>query len=165
MRKLLPVLLAVIGIAGGIGAGLFLRPAPEPAQAEAACGPQADIAAAPVPAPVAPAAPPDLDYVKMSNQFVVPLVGNDRVSGMVILTLSLEVTPGLRENVFAREPKLRDQFLQVLFDHANVGGFRGTFTSAGAMDPLRKNLLDVARGVLGPGVTDILITDIARQDV
>lgn len=162
MRKLLPVLLAIIGIAGGVGAGIALRPAPQFALSEAPCGPDM---ALPKPEALSAASPVGVEYIKIANQFVVPLVGNDRVSGMIILTLSVEVSTGMGETVYAREPKLRDQFLQVLFDHANVGGFRGTFTSAEAMEPLRRNLLDVAQSVLGPGVTDILITDIARQDV
>ena len=29
MGKLLPILLAIVGISGGVGAGLMLRPAPE----------------------------------------------------------------------------------------------------------------------------------------
>lgn len=162
MRKLLPVLLAIIGIAGGVGAGIALRPAPQSALSEAPCGPDM---ALPKPEALSAASPVGVEYIKIANQFVVPLVGNDRVSGMIILTLSVEVSTGMAETVYAREPKLRDQFLQVLFDHANVGGFRGTFTSAEAMEPLRRNLLDVAQSVLGTGVTDILITDIARQDV
>jgi hypothetical protein len=33
------------------------------------------------------------------------------------------------------------------------------------MDSLRQSLLDAAQGVMGKDVTDVLITDIARQDV
>ena len=83
---------------------------------------------------------------------------------MVILTLSLEVTQGTTEQVYAREPKLRDAFLQLLFDHANTGGFRGSFTDAANLVILRKGLLDIAKGILGDIVTDVLITDIVRQD-
>ena len=68
------------------------------------------------------------EYVKLNNQFVVPVVEDGRVAAMVVLSLSLEVEAGNTEAVYQREPKLRDAFLQVLFDHANVGGFCGSFT-------------------------------------
>lgn len=151
IRKLLPLVLALIGLGAGAGAGFFLRPAPEP-----------DPAAEEVAAPVDPALVPD--YVKLSNQFVVPLVEKERITAMVILTLSLEVTQGTSEQVYAREPKLRDAFLQLLFDHANTGGFRGSFTDAANLVILREGLREIAQKVLGDSVTDVLITDIVRQD-
>lgn len=152
IRKLLPLALCLIGAGAGAGAGLFLRPPP----------PEPDPAAEAAPAPVDPALVPD--YVKLSNQFVVPLVEKERISAMVILTLSLEVTQGTTEQVYAREPKLRDAFLQLLFDHANTGGFRGSFTDAANLVILRRGLLDIAKSILGDIVTDVLITDIVRQD-
>ncbi len=153
MRKLLPVLLALIGLAAGAGAGFFLRPAPEPA-AEAE-----EVAAAPASSPtVAP------DYVRLNNQFVVPVVEDGRVTSMVILSLGIEIGSGRSEDVYSREPRLRDAFLRVLFDHANIGGFRGSFTDATTLTQLRQALLEAARRVIGPGVSDVLITDIMRQD-
>jgi flagellar basal body-associated protein FliL len=149
MRRLLPLVLALLGLAAGAGAGLALRPAADPAGG-----------AAPAPAP--PAAPPD--YVRLSNQFVVPVVEGGRVAAMVILSLGLEVAPGETEAVYAREPKLRDAFLQVLFDHANAGGFRGAFTEGSNVSLLRGALREAAQGVLGDTVRDILIADIVRQD-
>jgi hypothetical protein len=104
------------------------------------------------------------DYVKLNNQFVVPVVEGGRVAAMVILSLSLEVAPGSSEAVYAREPKLRDVFLQVLFDHANAGGFRGTFTDGANLVLLREALQESAASVLGAMVTDVLISDIVRQD-
>lgn len=151
IRKLLPLVLCLIGAGAGAGAGLFLRPAAE-----------IDPMAEEVPAPVDPALIPD--YVKLSNQFIVPLVEKERIASMVILSLSLEVTQGSMEQVYGREPKLRDAFLQLLFDHANTGGFRGSFTDAANLVILRNGLLDIAQKTLGDIVTDVLITDIVRQD-
>lgn len=104
------------------------------------------------------------EYVKMNNQFVVPVVDEGRVAAMVVLSLSLEVEAGNTEAVYQREPKLRDAFLQVLFDHANVGGFSGSFTDGSNLVVLRTSLKEAASLVLGTMVSDILITDIARQD-
>ena len=150
MKKLiLPLILGLIGLGAGVGAGVFLRPAPdaeghtEMTKAE-------------------PEVPPE--YVKLNNQFVIPVVQDGQVAALVVLSLSLEVTPGNTETVFATEPKLRDVFLQVLFDHANAGGFKGSFTDASNLVVLRQALKEVAMQVLGEVVRDVLIVDIARQD-
>ena len=84
---------------------------------------------------------------------------------MVILALSLEVSVGGTEQVYLLEPKLRDVFLQVLFDHANSGGFSGEFTDSTNMVILRDALREAARKTLGKMVSDVLIIDIARQDL
>ena len=164
MRKLLPILLALIGTGAGVGAGFLLKPEPaEPSTAEVECVPPAeDQAIAPVEEPAA--APETREYVKLNNQFVVPIMAPDRVQSLVVASISLEVGIGATQTVYAREPKLRDVFLQVMFDHANIGGFDGAFTEAERMEPLRKALLQQARSVLGADVTDVLITEIARQD-
>lgn len=149
LRKLLPVLFFVIATAGGVGAGMFLRPpAPEGA------------AHSPAPTPE----PKPRDYVKLPNQFVVPILENGRVQSLVILSLSLEVPVGGSEQVYAREPKLRDGFLQAMYQHANNGGFRGNFTESSNLEPLRRALLEVAQSVLAEGVSDVLISDLIRQD-
>jgi flagellar protein FliL len=167
IRKLLPVLLALLGLGGGIGAGLFLRPTPEPADeasADHSEGGGAEHAAAPEDGAEGEAEEGGPEYVKMNNQFVVPVVEKGRVSAMVVLSLTLEVEAGNTENVYQREPKLRDAFLQVLFDHANIGGFSGTFTDGSNLVALRTGLKEAAAVVLGKTIRDVLITDIARQD-
>lgn len=165
MRKLLPIILALLGTGAGVGAGFFLMPAPEEhAEGEMVeCLPPADHAEAEAPPPEE-AEPSTREYVKLNNQFVVPIMSEDRVSALVVAALSVEVTTGSTETVYSREPKLRDVFLQVLFDHANAGGFRGNFTNGSRMEDLRRGLMDAARPVLGDIVSDVLITEIARQD-
>ena len=147
LRILIPVLLFLVATGGGVGAGLFLRPAPDPQESAA-------------PPPVKPPS----DYVKLPNQFVVPYVENGRVQSLVIMSLSLEVPVGGTEATFAKEPKLRDGFLQVLYQHANAGGFQGNFTEAANLEPLRRALLEVAKSILADGVSDVLISELVRQD-
>jgi flagellar protein FliL len=162
IRKLLPLLLALVGLAGGLGAGVFLRPAPEPAEVDAEA--TDTHAEADKEAGDHEAAPGLTEFVKMNNQFVVPVVERGKVSALVVLSLSLEVETGTTESIYEREPKLRDVFLQVLFDHANVGGFSGSFTDGANLVVLRTSLREAAGLVLGKTVKDVLITDIARQD-
>lgn len=157
-RLILPLLLALLGIAVGAGSGYVLRPAaPAPTEAGAATE------------PAAPAQGPDAsgessEFVKLNNQFIVPDLDDGAIVSLVVLSLSLEVATGGTEAVYAAEPKLRDALLQVLFDHANARGFRGDFTAAGQMEDLRRALLEAARRILGPTVKAVLISDIARQD-
>ena len=166
MKKLLPLILILLGIGGGVGAGLALRPEPAEDMAAQNCAPAGEAKSA------KPAGSQDetaqeastQEYVKLNNQFVIPVVAGSAVESLVVMSLSIEVTPGSTETVYRHEPKLRDQFLEVLFAHANMGGFRGSFTDANNLDVLRRALLDSARAVLGDTVTGILITDLGRRD-
>lgn len=171
IKKLLPLLLALIGLGGGIGAGILLRPDPVEVVEIDPCGDvgvkDPNHAAAPDVAHTAETedGASAYEYVKLNNQFVIPDLEDGRVVAMVVLSLSLEATTGSREVIYAREPKLRDSFLQVLFDHANIGGFKGAFTDSHTMSALRQALLEVARKTLGPEIHDVLIIDIVRQDI
>lgn len=166
-RMLLPLLLMIVGLAGGLGAGLMLKPEPAPEEdaqvadaARAGAPPRSHQGAGDGPNPAEA-----LEYVKLNNQFVIPVVSRDLISAMIVLSLTVEIVPGTSQAIYDREPKLRDAFLQVLFDHANIGGFEGAFTNAGNMDVLRRSLSDVAQRVVGDTARGVLITDIARQDV
>lgn len=152
LAKLLPILLALTGLGAGVGGGIMLRPVPEPP----AEGQEAT--------PSEQEATPAREYVKLNNQFVVPIVEGGRVAALVIMSLSVEVPPGGTEQIFAREPKLRDALLQVMFDHANAGGFRGTFTDGSNMVLLRNALREMAIKTMGPLISDVLIVEIVRQD-
>jgi flagellar protein FliL len=175
MGKIIPIILALTGLGAGTGAGFYLRPhtgaadehatAAESAHGEAAAEGE-DHAGAPAEEASAGHGEGETgpEYVKMSNQFIVPVVEDGRVASMVVLSLSLEVASGSSEAVFAREPKLRDSFLQILFDHANAGGFRGSFTDGANLIVLRRSLMEAAQKTMGDKITDVLIADIARQD-
>ena len=191
-RKLVPVLLGLGGLGVGLGAGAALRPAadmaadampaempaevPDTPKAAAAAdhGATDDGHAAEEPAEAGhddgahgssgDGAKSDRDYVKFTNQFVIPVIEQGRVAALVVLSLGLEVSAGLTERVYALEPKLRDAMLRVLFDHANAGGFSGAFTDGLAMEPLRAALLESAVREFGPDAKEILIIDVVRQD-
>jgi hypothetical protein len=168
MKKLLPILMALIGIGGGIGAGIALKPEPQP---EIVCGPDDTESEHVEHAEVAPEPAADgedtatHEYVKLNNQFVVPIVKDGEVGALVVLALNLEVVAGFKDSVFQLEPKLRNAFLLVLFDHANAGGFNGTFTSSNNMTVLQNALLESAHSALGNSITGVLITDVVRQEV
>ena len=170
LAKLLPLLFLIAGTGGGVGAGLFLVPGPQSHFEMGGHGPTSEQAGSEkTPATMTdshgnPIDPSATEFVKMSNQFVIPVVKNDKISALVVVSLSLETRVGISENIYEREPKLRDMFLRVLFDHANMGGFQGAFTKAETMNLLRSALREVAQKEFGSGVQDVLIVDIVRQD-
>lgn len=152
MAKLIPILLIVLGLGGGIGAGLWLRPLPEPEQTETEDMPMPDLAHL------------DITLHDMQNQFMVPLLDGDRIVSVIVISLTLEVAGAEQSAVVHNEPRLRDRFLQVMFDHANSGGFDGMFTSNNNMTLLRQALLETAQSLLGrEAVMGVLITDILRS--
>lgn len=169
MAKIIPLLLIVFGMLAGGGAGILLRPVP---QDDAVCAGELhlpeceeveiDEVADVTDQKVDPAA---VQYVKLNNQFVVPVVKDGSVTSLVVMSLSIETIPSMTDTVFKLEPKLRDAFLQVMFLHANSGGFEGQFTSGETMKDLKGSLFEAAREILGDAITNVLITDILRQDV
>lgn len=81
------------------------------------------------------------------------------------VSVSIEVSAGGKEAIYEVEPKLRDSFLQAMFDHANIGGFSGNFTSGENLRPLREELVRRAKTISPSIARDVLIIDIVRQDV
>ncbi|EBA13840.1 hypothetical protein [Roseobacter sp. CCS2] len=162
---LLPVILLLAGTGAGVGAGLFLTPEPvEDAAVDTHDCPTPDTTMDATAVTAAVEVTPEREYAKLNNQFIIPVIEDEKVAALVVMSLNLEVTVGSRTAVFAAEPKLRDRFLQVMFDHANNGGFSGNFTTGTKMRALRNELLRVAQDISGPRITDVLVIDLVRQD-
>ena len=165
MGKLILILvLALLGTGAGIAGGIALTLSAEDEatdKSEHVCEPQGEAE----PELAEPVREGPSEYVRLANQFVVPVVKDDRVASLVVMSLSLEVAPGTRERALAAEPKIRDEFLRAMFLHANIGGFSGDFTRGERIEQLRKQLTRGAREIVGQeAVYGVLITDIARQD-
>lgn len=171
MRFILPVVLALVGTIAGGGAAWFFAKPPVADVAEAAienCAPprnQTTVSLTDAP-PVRVDAVDleDREFVRLNNQFVIPIVTETRVAALVVLSIAIETKIGQSDVVYAREPKLRDLFLEALFDQASLGRFSGEFANPANLRPLRDELTIIARRVLGEDVSDVLITDLARQD-
>lgn len=179
MKLLIPVILLLVGVGGGVGAAIMLAPTPEPAEASDPEAEETDAAedtgeeseadtdkeaeTEPEEEEDAGEAKP-VEFLNMENQFIVPLVDDGVVHGLVVITISLEVVEGTIATVHQLEPKIRDRFLQVLFNHANNGGFAGNFTDFRYIQSLKDELLRNAQVVAGRDVSDILILDLVRQD-
>ncbi|MDF1668141.1 MAG: flagellar basal body-associated FliL family protein [Roseovarius sp.] len=163
IRKLFPILLILIGAGAGIGAGIILKSSPTDMANHNPCGDMSEPDTHMVEEGPAEAEMPE--YVELNNQFVIPVVSVDLVESLVVMSVGIEVDAGQTEIIYTREPKLRDALLQVMFDHANIGGFQGRFTDGNNLDVLRASLTEAAQNVVGKIVTGVVITDIARQDV
>lgn len=160
MRIVLWLVIILVGAIAGGGAWYVTNPS-EPGHAAAPEGPENAIVL-PEPAPDDDAA--SREFIRLNNQFVVPVLRDGAVSALVIMSLTIEAPTGSREAIFASEPKLRDALLSTLFDHANSGGFDGVFTETRTLASLRASLRETARSVLSDEVHDVLIMDLVRQD-
>lgn len=165
MGKILPVLLLLIGVGAGGGAGFMLRPAPPEMDEKASQEEEHSEDVEDASEDVVDTINEDFNYVKINNQFVIPVIKNDRIAALVVMSVSLETKATETSGIYDREPKLRDAFLQVMFDHAYIGGFDGVYTAPAAMDALRRSLLMSARRIVNVDITDVLITDIVKQEV
>jgi len=154
MKKLLPVILALVGLLAGAGAGWSLRPGIERAADDT--GDEAAAHYSP--------APSNTETLRLPGQFVVPILEDGRVRMMVVLGLALELAEGHDVSLQRQEARLRAVLLQVMFDHANTGGFEGVFTSGEALLLLRRTLREAARAEIGVALHDVLITELLRQE-
>jgi hypothetical protein len=165
MKKLLPVILLLVGIGAGVGAGLALRP--EPAPIEPTEGAEGDVHAEKKSdkKDEEEGPPQGREYVDLVDQFIVPVVNDDAVASLILITLTIEVEAGNSDAIFEAEPRIRGVLLQAMFDHANIGGFDGAFTNSSKLDRLRKTFLEAAQITFGHEITDVLIVQITRQDI
>lgn len=185
MKMLIPIALALVGLGAGVGAGFMLKPPPPEEHATGPCGDAAGASddGAPVGeeecpdiAGLDPFEPEDGDqkgkeedhaiYVPLEKPFVVPVFADEKVVSMVVVSLSVAAAVEDPELIQSIEPRLRDRLLDALFQHSNTGGFSGSFTTGRKIEDLKTALLRAAQSVVGAElVTEILITEINRQDV
>lgn len=153
---LVPILALVAGV--GVGAGGAFMMAPEKEEAPPPV-PQEESFAQREPGMGEPT-----EFAELGNQFVVPVLREGAVRALVLVSVTLEVSEGTTGDVYALEPRIRDAFLQVLFDHSNSGGFDDRFTQSDRMLVLRQGLREAAHRLLGEILRDVLIVDIVRQE-
>jgi len=160
MKMIVALILILLGLAGGAGLGVYLKPPDLPAGA--------DGAAAQAPAKAdrqkeeKESAPPD--YVKLGRQIVVPVVEGGETRALMLFELALDMAPGTAGAVFTHEPRLRDAFLRDFFAMSHTGAFLTTYTDDRVIEELRAKLLDSARAHLGDDVRDILMLEVIRQE-
>lgn len=164
LKKIMPLFALLFGLAGGGAAAIFLAPPPddEPMSQHEATAP--DTQSETSSNDLQDRASGSFEIVKLPSQFVVPVIMDNRVRAMVILTVALEVEVGQGDRVRALEPKLRDEFLAELFSLAALDGFKDEMISRKTLELVKRALSVRSSEVLGLQNVNVLVTDMARQD-
>lgn len=163
MKKLLPILIALLGLGGGVAAGTILKPA-EAVLTEADMSDGAHGADAAAGDDGHGAVDDDnIVYVGLDKPFFVPVMRHGRTNTLVRLDIHLEVPEDLEEDVKKHDPKLRDAFLRTVMNFSHEGGFSRVHGGEG-FTILRDDLLLSARQILGPSVKTVLIGEILARD-
>ncbi|WP_300394434.1 flagellar basal body-associated FliL family protein [Henriciella sp.] len=104
-------------------------------------------------------------YYKFSREFVVPIVGTERVKSLVILNLNLEVDESASQDLFSREPALRDNIMTALISLSADDEIFNSLNSIEHYETIRSMILANLQNSFGEGVKNVLILDMARQDL
>jgi len=187
MKKIVPLLLVILGIVGGGAAGMFLKPAPEISESEQEEHADADGKGKGKPSDHGASeagahskddhgegehlettdgeVPVGRAYVKVGRQTIVPIVDGGRTQALMLFEFAVDVPAEQSDTVHAIEPRLRDAFLRELMQMSHTGAFMETFTDDRIIEELRRNLVLAARTYLGSDVGDVLILDLMRQEI
>lgn len=107
----------------------------------------------------------DTMYFKFSREFIVPIMDEKRVRSLVILNINLEADSSMSDLLFSMEPKLRDNIMTSLISISSDGHTFQNFNEVESYEAIRTTVLKNVSEITGPGINNILILDIARQDM
>ena len=107
----------------------------------------------------------DVTYYKFSREFVVPMIENDRVQSLIILNLNLEVDTSISQELFSKEPVLRDNIMTTLVKLSSGGRTLNSITDVDNYETLRSMILTNLQNEVPNGIRNVLILDMARQDL
>lgn len=105
------------------------------------------------------------EYYKFTREFIVPIMKDERVESLVIININLETEPGVSQSLFTMEPKLRDNIMTTLIDLSNDGHTLERMTSAENYETIRSMIKKNLTSVVSTGIENVLIVDLAKQDV
>lgn len=104
-------------------------------------------------------------YFNFSREFIVPIMANQRVESLVIININLEVQPSLMDKMFSLKPKLRDNIMTTLVGLSNDGKTLVEPTSVDSYETIRSVILMNLNSVVASGIENVLIMDLAKQDL
>ena len=154
MKLILPLIVIILGVAAGVGAGIFLRPAAVAGHAAAeaeASEENGDVT--------------ERSFVKIGRQTIVPVVNDGETQALMLFELAVDVPATNVDRVHEMEPRLRDAFLRELFQMSYTGAFLENFTENRIIEELRHNLTLAARKYLEDKQAEVLILDVMRQEM
>ena len=166
MRKVLVILLPLLGLIGGSVGGLLLRPAAQeelgkPAgHGEGHAETRQDHEAT-----LAQTGAGERSFVKIGRQTIIPVVEEGKTRALMLFELAIDVSADANDRALQLEPRLRDAFLDQLLQMSYTGAFLTNFTDDRVIEELRRNLTRAAREHLGDAVREVLILDVMRQEL
>jgi len=111
------------------------------------------------------AASGDVVYFKFTREFIVPLMHDRKVESLVILNINLEADSSVSQKLFSMEPKIRDNIMTTLIELSNDGQTFDNITDVESYETLRAMILLNLQKVVTSGIQNVLIVDIAQQDL
>ncbi|MFK7945382.1 MAG: flagellar basal body-associated FliL family protein [Paracoccaceae bacterium] len=169
MKKILPIILLILGVAGGGVAGVFLKPPEEPPEEDGQAKDEARHAATRENSDsedlTEGEAPTNRAFVKVGRQTIVPVLDGGETRALMLFELAVDVPAASANIVHEMEPRLRDAFLRELFQMSYTGAFLTEFTDDRVIEELRRNLTRAARQYVGEDAREVLILDVMRQEM
>lgn len=107
----------------------------------------------------------EVSYYRFTREFVVPIISNERVDSLVILNLNLEVDNSVSDKLFSMEPKIRDNIMTTLIKLSNDGDTLHSLTDVENYETIRALILANLQDVISDGIRNVLILDMAKQDL
>lgn len=105
-------------------------------------------------------------YFRFTREFVVPIIQNERVAGLVILNINIESDAAAADRMLSQEPMLRDVVMTTLVEISGDGRTFQSMTTIENYETLRSLLLGaLQKRFPDMGIKNVLILDIARQDL
>ncbi|WP_158535271.1 flagellar basal body-associated FliL family protein [Hyphomonas pacifica] len=170
MKQIVPAIVALLCILAGGGTAYFLKsnaPAPQSAgHGDMAKGHDAEKKAGKDgKSKHGEAAAGEVTFYKFSREFVVPMIEDDRVKSLVILNLNLEIDTSISQELFSKEPVLRDNIMTTLVKLSSGGKTMDSITDVDNYETLRSMILRNLQNEIPEGIHNVLILDMARQDL
>lgn len=169
MKNIITAIIAIIGAAGGTFAAKMLIPGSSAAESHAGeHGDKDDHAKASKKKDghgKSDTSGANTSFFNFSREFVVPLLSDGKVDSLVLINMSLEITPELSGKMFSMEPKLRDNIMSTL---VGLSGDDETFrklTTVRNYESIRSLVLANLQSSISKDIKAVLIMDIARQDI
>jgi len=107
----------------------------------------------------------DIQFFNFSREFIVPIMTNQRVESLVIININLEVESSVLDKLFSIKPKLRDNIMTTLVELSNDGKTLVEPTSVDSYETIRSVILTNLNSVVASGIENVLIMDLAKQDL
>ena len=107
----------------------------------------------------------DVVYFKFTREFVVPIMHDRRVESLVIININLEADSDISSKLFAMEPKIRDNIMTTLIELSNDGHTFDNITDVESYETIRAMVLMNLQKAIPTGIENVLIVDIAQQDL